>query len=41
MSERTFQDVKMEGGKKCPECGGELEYQKGELVCKKCGLVIE
>jgi len=24
---------------KCVECGGEVEYQKGELVCLKCGLV--
>jgi len=28
--------------KKCPECGSkELEYEGGELYCKKCGLVIE
>ena len=27
--------------KKCPDCGGKVEYQHGELVCTKCGLVIE
>jgi ribosomal protein L37AE/L43A len=28
--------------KKCPECGSEqLEYDGGELYCKKCGLVID
>ena len=30
--------------KKCPECGGihlVLHKEKGEVVCKDCGLVIE
>lgn len=28
--------------KKCPECGSEeLEFDKEEMYCKKCGLVIE
>ncbi|HIH38207.1 hypothetical protein J4460_06410 [Candidatus Woesearchaeota archaeon] len=35
----------MEKGKKrriCPECGSEkVDYQAGELVCLKCGLVID
>ena len=27
---------------KCPECGSnEIEYDGVDLVCKKCGLVIE
>ena len=30
--------------KKCPECGGInlfLNKEKGEIICKDCGLVIE
>ena len=30
--------------KKCPECGSSnliYDEQKGELICGKCGLVIE
>ena len=28
--------------KKCPECGSsDVENQHGEIICKKCGLVIE
>ncbi|MBW2992315.1 hypothetical protein KY345_03815 [Candidatus Woesearchaeota archaeon] len=28
--------------RRCPDCKStELEYQHGELICKKCGLVIE
>ena len=30
--------------KKCPECGNEDFYvneEKGEIICKHCGLVIE
>ena len=30
--------------KKCPECGGInliLNKEKGEVICKDCGLVIE
>lgn len=28
--------------KRCPDCNStDLEYVKGELICKKCGLVIE
>jgi|TARA_B100001971_G_C17789811_1_gene333947 transcription initiation factor TFIIIB Brf1 subunit/transcription initiation factor TFIIB len=33
---------KIEEPKKCPECGSkELEREKGELYCKKCGFVID
>ncbi len=42
MSETSFRDIQREGKeRKCPECGGEVEYVKGELICKKCGLVVE
>ncbi len=27
--------------KKCPDCGGEVVYEDGEMYCKKCGLVID
>ncbi len=28
--------------RKCPECGSEdLGFDKDEMYCKKCGLVIE
>lgn len=27
--------------KKCPDCGGEVDLEDGELFCKKCGLVID
>jgi len=28
--------------KNCPECGSkDIEYEKEERYCKKCGLVIE
>ena len=26
---------------KCPECGGEVDFDGTDLVCKKCGLVID
>jgi len=40
---KSLQSLKMEErGKKCPECGStDIEYQGSELICKKCGLVIE
>lgn len=40
---KSMQSVRMEDRvRKCPECGSDkLEYEKEELVCKKCGLVIE
>ena len=26
----------------CPDCGNEeIEYDKGESFCKKCGLVLD
>lgn len=25
----------------CPECNGQLTHKDGEIVCKKCGLVVE
>ncbi|MCC7552514.1 transcription initiation factor IIB [Candidatus Micrarchaeota archaeon] len=31
-------------GKKCPNCGAEefvRDYEKGELICKKCGCVVK
>ena len=40
--EKTFAEVRAEEkDKKCLECGGELVFEKGELVCKKCGLVLD
>jgi len=36
--------VKLEEITKCPECGTARivrDYERGELVCKQCGLVIE
>lgn len=27
--------------KRCPECNGELEFDGEEVVCKKCGLVVD
>ena len=41
--EKTLQGLKAEDKvKKCPECGSiKVEYDNNELVCKKCGLVIE
>lgn len=32
---------KMGEVKKCPDCGGELTRENGELYCKKCGLVVD
>ena len=35
---------KIEYRKKCPECGNEnlsKDYERAELVCRKCGLVID
>ena len=40
--QKSFAEVRAEEkGKKCPECGGELVFEDGELSCKKCGLVID
>lgn len=34
--------VNAEEKQKCPDCGSNnVEYEHGEFVCKKCGLVIE
>ena len=43
MHERTFQSIKNEDKtRKCPDCGSKnLDYEHGELYCKKCGFVIE
>ena len=40
---KSMQGLKQEErGKKCPECGSDdIEYQGIELICKKCGLVID
>jgi ribosomal protein S27AE len=28
--------------KSCPDCGSEeIAYDKGEIFCKKCGLVMD
>jgi transcription initiation factor TFIIIB Brf1 subunit/transcription initiation factor TFIIB len=27
--------------KKCPECKGELIRDKFDVVCRKCGLVVD
>ncbi|MFH1448535.1 MAG: TFIIB-type zinc ribbon-containing protein, partial [Candidatus Micrarchaeota archaeon] len=30
--------------KKCPDCGSEKlvhDHEKGELICKKCGLIVD
>lgn len=42
-NQKSMQSLKNEDReRKCPECGSKnLEYDKGELICKKCGLVIE
>lgn len=41
-NEMTMQRLRNEDkNKKCPECGGELVFEGGEVVCKKCGLVAE
>lgn len=42
-NKKSFQALAHEDEKKrCPECGSKnLEYQKGELICKNCSLVIE
>ena len=41
--EKSLQGLKSEDKvRKCPECGStNLEFEGGELYCKKCGLVIE
>jgi len=36
--------IEAEKKDKCPECGSshlERDYQRGELVCADCGLVID
>ncbi len=42
-SERSMDKIKQEGKKRiCPDCSSEdIEYENGELFCKKCGLVID
>lgn len=40
--QKSLQGLKSEDRKKkCPECGGPLVYEKGEIICKKCGLVLD
>ena len=41
--QKTLQGLAHEDeSRRCPDCKSkEIEYIKGELVCKKCGLVIE
>jgi len=41
--QRSMDKVQMEDKvRKCPDCGSEdIDYVKGELYCKKCGLVID
>lgn len=41
--EKSLQGLKQEERcKKCPDCGsGDLEYQGSELICRKCGFVVE
>ncbi len=43
MQEKNLQSIKNEDRlKKCPDCGSKnIEYDHGELYCKKCGFVIE
>jgi len=39
---KSLQGLRAEDKKKrCPECKGELVFEHGEVVCKKCGLVID
>jgi len=39
---KDFGSVEAEEKRKCPDCGStDVEYEHGEFVCKKCGLVIE
>jgi len=40
---KSLDGVKLEDRENtCPDCGSkEIEYKKGELYCKKCGLVLE
>ena len=41
--QKTMQSLKHEEIiRKCTDCGSEdVVYEKGELYCKKCGLVLE
>lgn len=40
--EKSLQGLRSEDKrKKCPECGGEVVFENEEIICKKCGLVIE
>ena len=44
MSQKTPKDygsLNREAKHKCPECGGPVEYENGEFICQKCGLVVE
>ena len=37
-----LQDVTAEENVKvCPDCGGKMEHEGGEVFCKKCGFVLE
>ncbi|MDO8740698.1 MAG: hypothetical protein Q7J54_03985 [Candidatus Woesearchaeota archaeon] len=27
--------------KKCPDCGGKIVFEDGELICRVCGLIVE
>lgn len=41
--EKSLAAVQLEAKQRaCPDCKSEdLEYENGELYCKKCGLVID
>lgn len=40
--ESSFQKIKNEELKTCPECGSnDLDKKSGESYCKKCGFVID
>ena len=41
--ERSLQTVKREDlVRQCPDCGSkDIEYEKEEFYCKKCGLVLD
>jgi len=45
---QRFDKMSMEGlkgqdmKKVCPECGSDkIDHEKGEYICKKCGLVLD
>ena len=40
--QKSLGGVRNEDKPKCPECGSKkVEYEHGEFICQKCGLVIE